>query len=366
MSRIKLNVVSWGTAYQFDQHDYWIKPAAEKCGYDLVEYSIYDPGIRCPRYMAEGYPGYVKRIKEGKNEFDLIHVLDHAPYMPGGEDVWATFPNRVINGLPDYLRHDRCVPVVQYCYALTWRRDLIRDPKLVPDWKDFFDVKKVPGKRSVFASPHGMIDIALHALGRDLDRALYDGALSKQEIGKQVDDAIALYDRLNDKIVWWGNQGSYEQYPQLMNGEAVMGVAYNRRIMTCAEDLDPGLLINDLRLQANPATAFLACDWWVIPKGTGKEEHANRLLECMYSDKEVLRGAAKWSIAQQNLVPVADVPLETEWDRYYLEMGTWKNRDAVAMNTRFWGQNFDWIGERWRAWSGLLSAFSAAEARKAG
>lgn len=352
MSRVKLNVVGFGPAYLVDEIDYWIRPAAEKCGYDLVEYSIYDPGIRCPKYTTGGYPGYVKRIKEGTNEFDMIHVLDHGPYVPGGEDVWATFPNRVIKGLPDYLRHDRCVPVVQYCFALMWRRDLIKDSNRVLDWKDFFDVQKVRGKRSVGLIPHGNVDVAVHTLGRDLDKVLYDEALSKEEIAKQVDDACALFEQLGDQLIWWGREGSFEQYHQMMKGEAVMGITWNRNIMRLSEDLDPlGTPIKDCRLQGNPATAFLSCDWWVIPKGTGNEEHANRLLECMYNDREVLKGAAKWSIAQMNLVPMPDVPLETERDRYYLEMGTWKNPQAAArMNTKFWGKNWDWINERWSAW----------------
>lgn len=54
------------------------------------------------------------------------------------------------------------------------------------------------------------------------------------------------------------------------------------------------------------------------------------------------------------------VPLEREWDRYYLEMGTWKNpHAAVRMNTRFWGRNIDWINARWDAWRSRCLAKSA-------
>lgn len=348
MSKVILDVVSFGTAYQYDLTEYWVRPAADKCGYGLVEYSIYDPGIRTFEILGKGYPPWVEDIRSGKNKWDLRHCLDEAAFVPGGDEVFAEFPERRITGLPDHLQFPRCLPPIQFCYVLTWRRDLLGS-KIVPDWETFFDIKRVPGKRAVRDLPHGMIEVALHALGRDVKEELYDPTLSKEQIRGQVDDALAMFDRLGTDIHWWG--GSYQMHEALVNGEIVMGAAWNRRVMRASQALQPGVSYGDALIQANAKTAMLLCDWWLIPKGTGNEEHANRLLECMYTDKDILKSAARWCVSQSNLIPTEYMPIEDEFTRYHLEMGSWKNPDYVLdINPQFWGKNYTWIAEYWKRW----------------
>lgn len=351
MSKVKLDVISFGTAYQYDLMEFWVKPAAEKCGLDLVDYSIYDPGIRTPAILQHGYRGWMEDIRSGKNTWDLRHCVDEAAFMPGWEEAYAELPFGRLDQLPDHMQHKHALPPIQFSYELAWRRDVFKHD-IMPDWVDFFDVDKYPGKRSVRLSPHGMIEIALHALGRDVNKVLYDPSLTKEQISVQVEDALEMYDRFGDNIHWWIS--SYDQHEALVNGEVVMAVAWNRRVIRSSQELDPGVGFEDARLQVNPATVLLIYDWWLIPKGTGKEREAGQLLECMYSDLDVLKSAAKWCELQLCIIPTKYMPIEDDFLRKHMEIGSWKNKDALFdCDSKFWGKNWDWIWNRWAEWRGI-------------
>ncbi len=348
MSTELLEVVSFGSEYQQDLTEQWIKPAADKCGLDLVPHDAEFLGIRTTEFANWGYPNLCKKIETGANTWDLIHVEDHCVYMPEAKEVFASFPNRIIRGLPNYLQDSRAVPVCQGCYALGWHRDKV-ERGLVPTWKDFFDTTKISGMRGIRDFPTSNFEIALLSLGRDVNKVLYDDDLSREEIAIQVKDALRQFEKLKEHTVWW-DQG-YQCHRQILDGDVVMSAMWNRRIMSANQEACAGAAVDDCVIQSNPKTAVLICDWWVIPVGTRHEEAANRLLECMYNDEEALKGAARFSVLQQNLVPVEKIVIEDSFARYFLEMGTWKNRNAALhMGTRFWGKHFKWISDMWKEW----------------
>ncbi len=346
MSTVELDVVSFGTAYSYDLTEFWLKPAAEKCGFDLKEYSIYDPGIRTFKTLGQ-YAQWAEQIRNGTNEWDLRQVMDEACFIDGGEQVFAEYPDRNIPTIPDHLQFARTVPADQFAYLVAWRKDILGEDAM-PSWADFFDVKNIPGKRCVRYMPHGQIEVALLAMGRDVQNELYDPSLTKEQIEKQVDDALAMFDRFGTDVAWWG--ASYQSHKPLVEGEVVMGAVWNRRVLRASEDLSPGVLPEDSLLQANPATAVVVTDWWLIPKGP-RQDQANELLICMLTDKDVLKSAAKWCELQYNLIPADYMPIENDFLRHHLEMGSYKNAQrALDVDPRFWGKNFTWITERWNKW----------------
>ena len=348
MPKAVLDIASFGSEYQEDLTEHWIKPAADKCDIGLTPHPPDFLGVRTTEIAGWGYPGFCERLRAGGYPWDLVHVEDHCVHIPEAADTFATFPNRIINGLPDYLHDPRAVPVCQGYYALAWHRDAI-DAGTVPTWEEFFDPDQIPGARGIRDFPTSNIEIALLSLGRDVHEVLYDERLSREQVEVQVRDALAQFEKLKDHTAWW--HGGFESHRHILDGEVVMSAMWNRRVMSANQEACPTESLDDLVVLVDPASAVLICDWWLIPKGTGHEHLVNELLECMYNDAEALRGAARWSVLQQNLVPIDGVVLDDDFARYFLELGTWKNSDApVKMDTRFWGRHFAWIGETWRDW----------------
>jgi spermidine/putrescine-binding protein len=349
--KVVLNVVSFGFEYQQDLVKYWVKPAAEKCGFDLVEYPPDFAGVRTPEFAGWNWHNLFEKIKKGENDWDLVQVEDHTVHWPealGYKNIFASFPNRVLNGVPAYLQNPKAVPAAQGGYILGWHRDKV-PVGVVPTWTDFFDTEKIPGKRGVRDFPTQTIELALLSMGRDVKEVFYNENLSKEQIEEQVRDAIHLLEENYDHIEWW--VGGLQSDRQLVEGVVVMSSLWNRRIMTANVDLCPDAAPEDLIIQSNPKTAITICDYFVIPMGTGKEEAANKLLECMYNDEDAVKGAAVWSTLQQNVVPSQQVTFKDEFARQQLEMGSWKNPDALLYaDTRFWGKHFGWIGEIWKDW----------------
>ena len=95
---VVLNVVSFGPEYHHDLIKYWVKPAAEKCGFDLVEHPADFVGVRKPE-IAGNWPNWFEMIKNGENEWDLVQVLEHVMHWPeaiGMKNLFASFPNRIL------------------------------------------------------------------------------------------------------------------------------------------------------------------------------------------------------------------------------------------------------------------------------
>lgn len=88
------------------------------------------------------------------------------------------------------------LPGGQSSLVLAWDRSRVGDP--APDWSDFWDVARHPGKRSLRLDPRSTLEIALLADG--VAPADVYSVLST-EAG--VDRAFRKLDQLRPYIVWW-------------------------------------------------------------------------------------------------------------------------------------------------------------------
>ena len=89
--------------------------------------------------------------------------------------------------------------------------------------KDFFNVKKFPGKRGIHTWANALIEMALVADGVKASK-VYD-VMSTPE---GIDRAFAKLDTIKDHVVFW-SAGS-KPLELVSSGEVVMSLAYNGRV----------------------------------------------------------------------------------------------------------------------------------------
>jgi putative spermidine/putrescine transport system substrate-binding protein len=139
-------------------------------------------------------------------------------------------------------------------------------------WADFFDSKKVPGKRAIRNGAKWNLEIALIADGvpaKDVYKVL--------RTPEGVERAFKKLDTIKPDLVFWK---SGAQPPQMLAaGDVVMTTAYNGRI-TAANEKDKKNF--KMVWKDTPYTM----DSWVIMKGTPNKANAEKLVEFMGRARE--------------------------------------------------------------------------------
>jgi len=117
---------------------------------------------------------------------------------------------------------DCVVPQIFWAYTAFYSKSAFpgKKPKKI---KDFFDVKKFPGKRGIHTWANATIEMALVADGVKA-KDVYD-VMSTPE---GIDRAFAKLDTIKDHVVFW-SAGS-KPLELVSSGEVVMALAYNGRI----------------------------------------------------------------------------------------------------------------------------------------
>lgn len=331
-----IRIVSWGGRFQQDLFKDWWTPAAESCGVK-IEPDSWD-GV---------YGALTARIQKGINDWDLVHVEAHYVQNADASSLFESF-NRTIDSIDPGLVNQTAVPVLQYGYALAYRRDLLHRTNQ-PDWAEFFDVGRWPGRRSLRDFPVGNIEIALLAEHRDVNQVLYDPKLSRAQLESQVEDAFRRLETIRPSVIWWSSGDELQR--GLTSGDIVMSAAWSGRILSAYRELCNTTAVEECKLQVNGNTALVSTDWWVIPKHAPHAERANKLLQCMYTAPQAIKGALLFSQHQGYLVPLKSVSLSDPAADYFLRIGSSQNPHMRAhIDERFWSQNYDWINNRWKQW----------------
>jgi len=132
--------------------------------------------------------------------FPIAHndLLEDLPY----ERIGVTAEDMV----DPSLYTSRAVGSYLNSYVIAYRTD--RDGPHPTTWADFFDVKAIPGKRSLYNWPYGMIEIAL----------LADGVAYEDLYPLDLERAFTKIESIRDDVVFW-NTGAEAQ--QLLVSNAI-------------------------------------------------------------------------------------------------------------------------------------------------
>lgn len=318
-----LSVVSWGGAYQDGQREVYFKP-------------FIATGVKLTDEAWDGGLGVLRtKIKGGNNTWDVVQVEADELEVGCDEGLYEKLDAAKIGGAGRYLPgtvHACGVGAIVYNLVLAYDGDKM---KSAPNgWADFFDSKKVPGKRAIRNGAKWNLEIALIADGvpkADVYKVLRTPA--------GVDRAFKKLDTIKADLVFWK---SGAQPPQMLAaGDVVMTTAYNGRI-TAANEKDKKNF--KMVWKDTPYTM----DSWVIMKGTPNKANAEKLIEFMGrpENQAKLPKYIRYGLTSKEAAGKVDASLLGE-----LPTNPANLNQAFAEDVRFWIDNIDKLTERWNKWA---------------
>jgi putative spermidine/putrescine transport system substrate-binding protein len=222
------------------------------------------------------------------------------------------------------------VGAVMTTLVLTWDRN--KSPT-APNWADFWDVAKFPGKRGLYKGVKGNLEFALMADGvapADVYKALSttDG----------VDRAFHKLDQLKPYIVWWDNGAQAAHI--LQSGDVLMTTAPASDIVAADR-----LQHRNFGIQWN--AALYQVDSWAIPKGTPDLKQAEQFL--YFAGMPAVEARLFELSGLSGLAKSANAFLSPEMQPLAVTLPA-NMKGALPIDQAFWHDNLAKLQQRFDAW----------------
>lgn len=200
-------------------------------------------------------------------------------------------------------------------------------------WKDFWDVKKFPGKRGLRKGALYTLEIAL----------LADG-VSQKDIYKVlatpngVDRAFRKLDQIKPHIQWWESGSQPPQY--LLAGDVVMSSSYNGRITNARKE--------GKNLQLVWSSGIYEMDYWAIPKGSPRKDEALRFISfaSLPENQKAFSDAIPYGPTNRKTLPLLAPAAAAE-----LPTDPRNLNGAMPLNADFWIEYGEDLEQRFNAWA---------------
>jgi putative spermidine/putrescine transport system substrate-binding protein len=318
-----LTLVSWGGAYQDAQRDVFFRPWMQRASQRMLE-ETWDGGVGVLR----------ARMASGANNWDVVQVESEELLLGAEEGLFERLDWNAIGGREHYIPnavHDFGVGAILYSFVIGFDRARRTTPPA--SWADFFDLRRIPGKRALRRGPKTTLEIALMADGVPA-REVY--ARLATQAGQ--DQAFRKLDTIKSELVWWERGAQPAQL--LAAGEVALTNAYNGRIDAANR--------NDGRNFGIVWTNNLfTLDSWVIMRGSPNRARA----------LDFLRFAGEPAV-QAGLPPRIPYGVTARAANQHIPAAVLANlptapqnaADALEISDRFWLDNLDRLNQRYNAW----------------
>ncbi|VTU14975.1 spermidine/putrescine ABC transporter periplasmic substrate-binding protein [Variovorax sp. SRS16] len=224
-----------------------------------------------------GLAGLKANVSSGRTTWDLVDMGFSRCEQAAAGGLLEKLDYKVIHagGLnPDYVRPDY-VGVFSFSYGIAYNTRKYAQPPT--GWKDFWDVKRFPGKRALFNQGPYVLEAALMADGvapADVYRILSTPA--------GVDRAFKKLEEIKpDVAVWWNSSGQAMQL--IRDGEVDMIMLANGRA---------GALMDDgAKVGFSFDQALLEIECLMVPKGAPNAASAMQLINAALDPQAQARAA---------------------------------------------------------------------------
>jgi len=230
---------------------------------------------------------------------------------------------------PEHLRQRQFIfPKSVYSTVMAYRTDKFPGENHPKSWADFFDLQKFPGMRSLQNTPLENLEFAL----------LADGVAPDKLYPLDVDRAFKKLDTIKKNVAVWWTTGA-QSVQALVDGEAVMGTAWNGRVWALMKQGAP------LAIEWNGGAIKEAA--YAIPKGTANSYWGQKFLALAAEPKPQGEYANTIGYPGLNLESIkftaADVApfMPTYPDNLKKQFWT---------DLAWWSENGNAIKERWARW----------------
>jgi putative spermidine/putrescine transport system substrate-binding protein len=264
---------------------------------------------------------------------DLIEVDADELATGCGDGLFEKLDWSAIGGKDHYLSQgvsDCGVGAALTTLVLAWDRDKF---PAAPNWPDFWDVAKYPGKRGLYKGVRGNLEFALIADGvspPDVYKVLAttDG----------VERAFRKLDQLKPYIVWW--QTGAEAAHILSSGDVLLTTAPSGRIVMASR-------VDHRNFGVQWNAGLYQVKSWAVVKGSANLRQAQQFLyfagmpavEARLFETAAIAGLAKG--ANEGLAP----------DMQALSPTAPANLNAaVRLDTAFWHDNLAKLRQRFDTW----------------
>jgi putative spermidine/putrescine transport system substrate-binding protein len=211
-----------------------------------------------------------------------------------------------------------------FSFINAYNKELVPEPPKT--WKDFWDLKKFPGKRTMYKGALGQIESALLAAGVERDK-LYPFNL---------DLALGKIKEIKSEIIWWETGAQAQQL--LRDREVVMGNIWHSRA-TILRNESGGTIdfsFND---------GVFVVGGWAIPRGNpAGRANANKFIAAAQEPQAQLKVYLSLFNGPAN-PRTADIFPE---DKRLLNPSDPANMKVQAISDPvYWGENLSRIQDRW-------------------
>lgn len=233
--------------------------------------------------------------------------------------------------LPDAL-HECGVGILVWSFVMAYNADRVKPAPT--RWRDFWDVRKYPGKRALRKGARFNLEFALMADGvapKDVYQVLATPAGVARAFGK--------LDELKNHIQWWEAGAQPPQF--LVAGDVVMASAYNGRIDAAQKE-------GRTNLQISWNGSIYDIDYWAIPKGSPRREIAERYIAfASRPDRQLaLSQLLAYGPVNKEALRLMDAPLLAT-----MPNSPANSRNALRGSLRFWSDHGDDLEQRFAAWA---------------
>lgn len=294
-----------------------------------------DTGIKTNVTEPVDYGKYTAMIQQNQVTWDWVDlegffVMQHLDWWaPTDTNIVKVDPNDVIK-LPGSqgIGAQNLIPSGTYSFAIAYRTD--KDKPHPTTWAEFFDTAKFPGKRAIYNSPFGMLEVALLADGVPYDK-LYplDVARAQRKL-----------DSIRGDLVFWSSGAELQQ--MMTSGEADYAFAWNNRIADIQKKGSPVAIEWNQNLQDGGFN---------VTAKNGPHVSETMKYFAFSSQPGVLAEYAKTtgysppSKSAFAMIPDADKPF---YNVYPDNMA----KAVGSINLDWWAKNYDEVTNQWNTWAG--------------
>lgn len=206
--------------------------------------------------------------------------------------------------------------------------------KTVPtSWADFWNTKKIPGKRGMRKGARYNLEFALMADGvKTAD--VYKVLATKEG----ADRAFKKMTELKQSIQFWEAGALPPQF--LVAGDVAITTAFSGRIDAAQRE--------GKNLQIGWTGGIYDLDYWAIPKGSPNKELAMKFIAMASSPDEQAEYARNISYGPTNNKALAKLDAKV---LALLPTSPANSKDALQFNTHFWADQGEALEKRFSAWA---------------
>ncbi|GJM01658.1 MAG: ABC polyamine/opine transporter substrate-binding protein [Rhodomicrobium sp.] len=333
-----LKISTSAGAYQLSQKNAFFDPFNKKTGTSIDVETNNNPIEKLKSWKTASKAG-----------MDVVNLTSHQAEVACREGLLRLLNSSDIETGPnvkdlskDFLGDslmDCAVPSVAWSSLMVVKHDAFKKKK-PRTWRDFFNTKSYPGKRSMRQSARYTMEIAL--MSRRVKAQDVYSSLSTINGQKKAFQAL---DKLRDDIVWWDK--SPQSIKNLMTDEVVMGVAYNGRLFDAIvkQSLDVTLIWQG---------QIYDFDYWGIPVKSGNQVEALEFVK-FATAPEQLAQQSRWMpygpMRKSSIDFVGNHELIDVHMSAYLPTTKAHFQRALKFNEGWWlSEDGQKLEERFKAW----------------